>query len=101
MAARFLHIRVLLYRPLLVQLCRKINAQAKTVSEEKLRDTSRARNKLLGAFTEKCSIACIETAQALIDHINNGSETTSCGLPWYSCYCMAYLPVKVLVNLPR
>ncbi|KAH7142686.1 fungal-specific transcription factor domain-containing protein [Dactylonectria estremocensis] len=94
---RFLHIRVLLYRPLLVQLCRKINAQAKTVSEEKLRDTSRARNKLLGAFTEKCSIACIETAQALIDHINNGSETTSCGLPWYSCYYIYHAAMVVIL----
>ncbi|KAH6971256.1 fungal-specific transcription factor domain-containing protein [Ilyonectria sp. MPI-CAGE-AT-0026] len=94
---RFLHIRVLLYRPLLVQLCRKINTQAKTVSGEKSRDTSHARNQLHGAFAQTCSIACIETAQALIDHINNSSETTYSGLPWYSCYYIYHAAMVVIL----
>ena len=101
MTGRFLHIRVLLYRPLLVQLYRKINTQAKTVSGENPRDTSRAKNQLHGAFAEKCSIACVETAQALIDHMNNDPDTTYSGLPWYSCYCMPYLLVKIVFRLQR
>ncbi|KAH9213531.1 hypothetical protein DL95DRAFT_506356, partial [Leptodontidium sp. 2 PMI_412] len=94
---RILHIRVLLYRPLFVQRCRKVNAQAKTPSEEKSRDTPRSQNQLHGAFAEICSIACIETAQALIDHVNNGSETAYGGPPWYSCYYIYHAAMVVIL----
>ncbi|KAH7141801.1 fungal-specific transcription factor domain-containing protein [Dactylonectria macrodidyma] len=94
---RLLHIRVLLYRPLLVQLCRKMNAQAKTGSGEKPQDVSRAQNQLHCAFAEKCSAACVETAQILIDHVNNGSETTYSGIPWYSCYYIYHAAMVVIL----
>ncbi|KAJ0135873.1 hypothetical protein HZ326_21109 [Fusarium oxysporum f. sp. albedinis] len=88
MADRFLHIRLLLYRPLFVQLCQRMNAQAKTCSGEKPGDFSRTPSQLYDAFAEKCSTTCIEIAQALIDHIDNASKITYTGSPWYSCYCI-------------
>ena len=96
MSTRFLHIRVLLYRPLLVQLCWKINAQEKekTPSQAKRKYYhSRDANKLHAAFSEKCSVECIETAQTLIDHIGTTSDTTCSGSPWYRFYCIVYVPV--------
>ncbi|VUC27461.1 unnamed protein product [Clonostachys rosea] len=64
---RFLHIRSLLYRPLLVQSYRKIKAEGKPSWQEF------SPNTLNKAFVEKCSLACISTAQALINHIDTTS----------------------------
>ncbi|CAH0036989.1 unnamed protein product [Clonostachys rhizophaga] len=61
---RFLHIRSLLYRPLLVQVYRNIKAGGKANWHQT------SLNSLNRAFVEKCSLACIGTAQALINHIN-------------------------------
>jgi hypothetical protein len=96
MADRFLHIRVLLYRPLFVQLCEVMSIQAKASAVKTTEDNSRPRSQLYGAFAEKCSVACIETARALISHISDASATTFSGSPWYNCYCITYLPVKGL-----
>ncbi|KAI3572677.1 fungal-specific transcription factor domain-containing protein [Fusarium oxysporum f. sp. albedinis] len=95
--SRFLHIRLLLYRPLFVQLCQRMNAQAKTCSGEKPGDFSRTPSQLYDAFAEKCSTTCIEIAQALIDHIDNASKITYTGSPWYSCYYVYHAAIVVIL----
>ncbi|CAH0003401.1 unnamed protein product, partial [Clonostachys byssicola] len=77
---RFLHIRSLLYRPLLVQVYRNVKASGKA----HWRKTSL--NTLNKAFVEKCSLACIATAQALINHISTTAGPIYGGSPWFTSY---------------
>ncbi|KAM5527610.1 hypothetical protein FOXYSP1_19972 [Fusarium oxysporum f. sp. phaseoli] len=74
-----------------------MDAQTKTSSPGEPRTFSRTRSQLYNAFAEKCSAACIETAQTLIGHISNVSRTTYPGSPWYSCYYVYHAAIVVIL----
>ncbi|CAH0046917.1 unnamed protein product [Clonostachys solani] len=88
---RFLHIRSLLYRPLLVQLYRKIKAEGKASWHKT------SPNTLNRAFVEKCSLACIGTAQALINHISTTSGAIHGGSPWFTSYYMYHAAMVIIL----
>lgn len=88
---RFLHIRSLLYRPLLVQVYRNMKVGGKTNWHKT------SLNTLNRAFVEKCSLACIGTAQALINHISTTARPIYGGSPWFTSYYMYHAAMVIIL----
>lgn len=83
---RYLHTRILLYRPVFAQLCVQ-SSQANSGDRPQERTPRRKEDQLLGSLVERCSITCVETSQVLIDHINSTSRSADTGAPWFNAYC--------------
>lgn len=41
-------------------------------------------------FLERSTLACIESAEALIEHINITTQGGKTGVPWSNAYCKFY-----------
>lgn len=47
----------------------------------------KSQNRLPSLLADRCSVACIENAQALVEHINTTSQGSETGAPWFNAYC--------------
>ncbi len=89
--SRFLHLKIILYRPIFTQLCRKsfgvslLEGVRESISEDKRQ--TQTENPLYSSFSHQCSITCIQTAQELIDLISVTSQTNATGAWWYNVFC--------------
>ncbi|KAG4433832.1 hypothetical protein IFR05_010680 [Cadophora sp. M221] len=81
---RFLHLKVLLYRPVFYQLYVQPR-QNLSLSSQGL-DQSSSNKPVAVLMAERCARACIESAQALIDFVDQSSGTKSGGAWWYSIF---------------
>ncbi|KAH8804474.1 fungal-specific transcription factor domain-containing protein [Xylogone sp. PMI_703] len=88
--ARFLHLRIVLYRPIFTQFCRKSFEESSPESARKsapdYKRQTQAENPLYSSFSHQCSIACIQAAQELIDLISVTSQTNVTGAWWYNVF---------------
>lgn len=88
---RYLHLKIILYRPIFTQLCRKTFPRSlpgsvrKSATEYKYQD--REDNPLYSSFSQQCSITCVQAAQELIDLISITSQTDATGAWWYNIFC--------------
>ncbi|OBT97544.2 hypothetical protein VE01_04454 [Pseudogymnoascus verrucosus] len=84
--ARFVHLKLLLYRPILNQLCveSKLGVAAKGSSDrERQHATS---NMLYGHFAQRCAEACVGAAEELIDIVDHASQTAATDAWWYNVF---------------
>ncbi|RFU33077.1 hypothetical protein B7463_g3284, partial [Scytalidium lignicola] len=88
--ARFLHLRIILYRPIFTQFCRKSFEESLPESVRKsapeYKRQTQAENPLYSSFSYQCSIACIQAAQELIELISETSQTNATGAWWYNVF---------------
>jgi hypothetical protein len=89
---RFLHLKIVLYRPIFTQLCRKTfpgslpGSVRNPPTEHKYREQQD--NHLYTSFSHQCSITCVKAAQELIELISITSQTDATGAWWYNIFCM-------------
>jgi len=88
--ARFLHLKIILYRPIFTQLCRKSFGESLPESFRKsapeYKRQTQAENPLYSSFSHQCSISCIQAARELIDLISVTSRTNATGAWWYNVF---------------
>jgi len=84
-AYSFLHLKVILYRPIFHQLhvqqlrkpAPKINCPTKSPPDMTV----------MSLVAQRCSRSCIENTQELIAHLSRTTRTKSAGAWWYTNYC--------------
>lgn len=93
---RFLHLKILLYRPAFIRYCQQICAQ----------EASRTGPGPLHRATEVSlivarglSTACIESSIALIDQVHARSTTTATGAWWYNLFYARTAGIVVLLAM--
>ncbi|ORY11051.1 fungal-specific transcription factor domain-domain-containing protein, partial [Clohesyomyces aquaticus] len=84
---RFLHARVLLYRPAFFQYCRNDSIGGRAQSSTSLLSTP---------FVFHCALGCVKAALALIETVQEYTATEATGAWWYN---MFYTRVAVMVVL--
>src|SRR5258707_8208991 len=102
MLYRFLHLKIVLYRPIFTQLCRKTFPGSLPVSGRKPTTEYKQQdcedNPLYSSFSRQCSITCVQSAQELIDLISITSQTAATGAWWYNIFCMFFGPQYCDIN---
>ncbi|KAL2009964.1 hypothetical protein VTN00DRAFT_5771 [Thermoascus crustaceus] len=85
--ARFLLLRMLIYRPVFVQLCQRssLSQQSSTFSS-RTHDDSDANTVMFTFFAQRSAVTCIEAAVGLINLISRTSQTPQTGAWWYNLY---------------
>jgi hypothetical protein len=87
---RFLLLRILIYRPVFVQLCQRSSlSQQPSASTNCQGDDAGTNTIIFSYFAQRCSMTCIEAAQELIDLQNQTSQTVDTGAWWYNLYCQS------------
>jgi hypothetical protein len=99
--SRFIHVRVLLYRPIFTQLC----AQGVTEAPSSLTSGVRSpkpsdfgKNRLYSSFAIRCANSCVEAAIDLIILIHEHYRTPATGAWWYNGFCTSH-PFSLLLRL--
>ena len=92
---RYLHLKVLLYRPIFHQFCAQSQRShlMNQLSGQKSFDKT-----MIYSIIQSYATACIESAQQLITFINTSSRTRAAGAWWYAIFC-EYSPGIVILRL--
>lgn len=99
---RFVHLKLLLYRPIFNKLCVESKlGSARTSSDFDRRDATN--NMLYCHFAQHCAEACVGAAEELINIIDTASQTLATGAWWYNVFCkiMVYRASRVLIACHR
>ncbi|KAK6386010.1 hypothetical protein LTS17_001584 [Exophiala oligosperma] len=95
--ARYLHLRILLYRPMFIQYCQHVCSQA----EEDERD-SRFHAKATEVsliLARGLSKTCVENSIGLVEQVHARSTTTATGAWWYNLYYARTAGLVVLMAM--
>ncbi|KAI9776645.1 MAG: hypothetical protein M1839_009451 [Geoglossum umbratile] len=88
--ARYLHLRILLYRPIFTQLCRSSNLTSQTAEPTSKPSADGLANKSEGTMTSffatRCAVSCVNAATELINFINKNTGTRATGAWWYNMF---------------
>lgn len=94
MIYRFLHLKIVLYRPIFTQLCRKSFPGTFPAVTRNPTATNKVQasedNPLYASFSRQCSVTCVQSAQELIDLISITSQTAVTGAWWYNIFCKLF-----------
>ena len=90
----------MLYRPPFVSLCQQSNDPAAHRPHYSATSNIRsAQDRLPNRLADQCSIACIENAEALVEHINTTSRGDQTGARWFNAYCTFSFPSLTFFSL--
>src|SRR6478735_739091 len=90
--ARFLHLRILLYRPSFSAFCaaaRRSRQRRGTGSGSD--EVSVETNTLQGAFQAQCATTCVQVAYELSASLLAAREVEATGAWWFSLFCKSFL----------
>lgn len=88
--ARFLHLRILLYRPSFSTFCAAARRSLQRRTGSGSDETNFEANTLQGAFQAQCSATCVQVACELSASLLAASEGQATGAWWFSLFCMTY-----------
>jgi hypothetical protein len=95
--ARFLHLRVLLYRPTFTQFCRIHSSSPPTPSSHRDMSTASLALSPAASFAHCSSIACVRSAIDLIELTNQHAATNATGAWWYNMFYTRTAAMVVLL----
>lgn len=107
---RFLHLKILLYRPIFTQHCRDTfapstdNSGAARQFAAPGRGDQTREKALHSVFSQRCSVACVQAAQELIELVSMSSKTSATGAWWYNVFCMCgglSIPCYFTLTIPH
>ncbi|KAJ5591655.1 uncharacterized protein N7459_002024 [Penicillium hispanicum] len=83
--ARFIHLRLLLYRPMFTQLCSEQRMGSGRHSSSDARSTSRpGRNVIYNSMSVSCAAACVLAAVELVSLVHDTYKTSVTDAWWYN-----------------
>lgn len=86
--ARFLHLRILLYRPSFSAFCAAARrSRQRRVTGSGLDETGTEANTLQGAFQAQCATTCVQVAYELSASLLAAREVEATGAWWFSLFC--------------
>ncbi|KUJ06725.1 uncharacterized protein LY89DRAFT_404565 [Mollisia scopiformis] len=98
--ARFIHLKLLLYRPIFNQLCLESKLEGLTRTSGECESHDKATSMLYSHFAPRCAAECVGAAGQLIDIIDRASQTSATGAWWYNVfYLFSSAMVLVLAEL--
>ncbi|KIW05964.1 uncharacterized protein PV09_03149 [Verruconis gallopava] len=94
--ARYLHLRILLYRPCFTHFCRSYTSKKVKSSSKRNRQLGSEVIPLETSIAQCCAVNCLRSAVDLVDLTEHYAATTEYGAWWYSMY---YIRTAALVIL--
>ncbi|KAL6247266.1 hypothetical protein RBB50_005611 [Rhinocladiella similis] len=97
--ARYLHLRILLYRPMFIQYCQHVCSEAGegTMDATCRRPVQATEVSLI--FARGVSVTCVENSTRLIDQVHLRSTTAATGAWWYNLYYARTAGLVVLLAM--
>ena len=88
---RFIHLRLLLYRPMFTQLCSDERAGSSRRSDSQ----SSERNIIYSTVFSKCAASCVMAAIDLVSLVYKTYRTNVTDAWWYNGFCSWLIPLAV------
>lgn len=84
--ARFIHLKIMLYRPLFTQLCQRkdIHDSTSTANKPGTELSMLSGNMLYSSFATRCAISCVTAAIDFLDLTYETYQTDTTGAWWYN-----------------
>lgn len=82
---RFIHLRLLLFRPMFTQLCSEERAGATRTSDST--STRSEKNVIYSSMSVNCAAACVMAAAELVSHVYETYRTSLTDAWWYNGFC--------------
>ncbi|KAJ5234607.1 uncharacterized protein N7469_003775 [Penicillium citrinum] len=84
--ARFIHLRLLLYRPMFTQLCSddRIGLARQSGSDSEKANIGLEKNVIYNSMSASCAAACVRAAVELVSHIHATYRTSLTDAWWYN-----------------
>jgi hypothetical protein len=92
--ARYLYLRLLLYRPILTQLCSECT-HPRTQADNRPSSSSNS-SILYTSILSKCAAACVLAAIDLVSFIHETYQTSDTDPWWYNGFCILLLPYDLV-----
>lgn len=89
---RFIHLRLLLYRPMFTQLCSddRIGFARQTGSDPDKSTMGLEKNVIYNSMSVNCAAACVRAAVELVSHVHATYRTSLTDAWWYNGFCMSF-----------
>jgi hypothetical protein len=90
-SARFIHLRLLLYRPMFTQLCSddRMDFARQTGSDSDKPTIGLEKNVIYNSMSVNCAAACVRAAVELVSHVHATYKTSLTDAWWYNGFCMS------------
>jgi hypothetical protein len=86
---RFIHLRLLLFRPMFTQLCSDERLGNRNSSQDTNRNTARPdKNIIYSSMSVNCAAACVTAAVELVSLVYETYRTSLTDAWWYNGFCM-------------
>lgn len=99
---RFIHLRLLLYRPMFTQLCSEERVGS-TRPNTATPWTRPERNAIYTSMSINCAVACVTAAMELVSLVHNTYRTSQTDAWWYNGFCthssLATNPHRASINV--
>ncbi|KIW14389.1 hypothetical protein PV08_07171 [Exophiala spinifera] len=97
--ARYLHLRILLYRPMFIHYCQHVCSQAEEGTMDPTYRPPAPATEVSLIFARGVSIMCVENSARLIDQVHLRSTTAATGAWWYNLYYARTAGLVVLLAM--
>jgi hypothetical protein len=86
---RFIHLRLLLYRPMFTQLCseERIGLSRQSSTDPRKRPTRLEKNVIYTSMSVNCAAACVTAAIELVSLVYETYRTSVTDAWWYNGFC--------------